>query len=52
MLQRILQQNALQYAPKRKAKCNETQGKILQNVAKTHQKHYFKRYFRHFDQLE
>ena len=40
----ILQQNALQYAPKRKAKCNETQGKILQNVAKTHQKHHIMRY--------
>ena len=39
-----MHQNALQYAPKRKAKCNETQGEMLQNVAKTHQKYHFKRY--------
>ena len=44
MLQRILHQNALQYAPKRKAKCNETQGKMLQNVAETNQKHHIMRY--------
>ena len=40
----ILHQNALQYAPKRKAKCNETQGEMLQNVTKTHQKHHIMRY--------
>ena len=39
-----MHQNALQYAPKRKAKCNETQGEMLQNVAKTNQKYHFKRY--------
>jgi len=44
LLQRILQQNTSQYAPKRKAKCNETQGKMLQNVAETNQKHHIMRY--------
>ena len=44
MLQRILQQNALQYAPKHKTKCSKTRGKIQQNAAKTHKKHHFKRY--------
>ena len=32
MLQRILQQNALQYAPKRSAFCTKTQGKVHQNT--------------------
>ena len=40
----ILHQNALQFAPKRSVICTKMQGKMLQNAAKTYQKHHFKRY--------
>jgi hypothetical protein len=38
MLQRILQQNALQYAPKRIAFCTKTRGQMQQNPPKIHEK--------------
>ena len=39
-----MHQNAMQYAPKREAKCCKMQGKMQQNAAKTHKKQHFKRY--------
>ena len=39
-----MHQNALYFASKRIAFCTKTQGEMLQNVAKTHQKYHFKRY--------
>ena len=41
---RNMQQNAVHFAPKRIAICTKMQGKMLQNAAKTYQKHHFKRY--------
>ena len=37
LLQRILHQNAVQYAPKRKVKCSKTRGKMQQKRGKMQQ---------------